>query len=176
MRYKRMTGEKVYLTALISEDAETVTRWLNDPEVTQYLSEHREIKSLELVKEDMEEHIKTGAAFAVFDRDSDTMIGTCVLDGDGIMILMGEKEYWSKGCDTEAISFLLDFGFNLRNCGNISVSAYSHDTRSLALFEEIGFTKTVVQRERLIRGRDKYDLIFFDMLASEYFKREKTDA
>ena len=176
IRHKWKTGERVYLTALIPDDAEAITGWLNDSEITQYLSSHREIKSLELVREDVEKYIEGGGAFAIFDKTNDTMIGYCVLDGDNIKILIGEEEYRSKGCDAEAINFLLDFGFNMKNCSNICVSAYSHDARALACFEELGFAKRIVQRERLIRGKDKYDLIFFDMLAREYFEREKANA
>jgi len=171
-----MTGDLVYLTALIPEDAQAITGWLNDPEITQYLAEHREIKSLELVKEDVNKRIETGAAFAIFDVKTDTLIGYCVLDDDHLDILIGEKAYRAGGYGVEAMGLLMDFGYTYKNCGNILVSAYSHDARSIACFEAAGFKKTLVKRERLLRGREKYDLIYFDMLASEYFGRGKRNA
>ena len=176
MRYKRMDGEKVYLTALVQDDAETITRWFNNPDITQYLAIHREIKSLEMVKDLVDEYIKTGAAFAIFCKETDTHIGFIVLDDDNIEILIGEIEYRSKGHDTEAINFLLDYGFKLKNCNVIYIRAYSHNTMAVELYEKIGFKKAVVMRERLIRGRYKYDEIYFDMLASEYFRREQDNA
>ena len=176
MRYKRMVGEKVYLTALIPDDAETITRWFNNPDVTQYLAIHNEIKSLETVKEDVERHIKTGAAFSIFCKETDIHIGFIVLDDENLEIFIGEIEYRSKGHDREAISFLLDYGFNLKNCNIIYIRGYSHDSASIVLYEEMGFKKALVMRERLIRGRDKYDEIYFDMLASEYFRKEQDNA
>jgi RimJ/RimL family protein N-acetyltransferase len=173
-----MSGGQIYLAALAPGDAGTITRWLNDPEITQYLDDHREIKSLERVREDVEKYIKTGAAFAIFDKETDIMTGYCVLNGDWIDILVGEKEYLSKNHGdhgAEALSLMLDFGFNLRNCACITVSAYSHNAEMLACFGKAGFKKTAVKRERLLRGREKYDEIYFDMLASEYFERSKTD-
>ena len=174
MRYKRMIGEKIYLTALILEDANVITEWFNTPEITQYLGIHREIKSLEIVKEDIEKYIKTGAAFAIFCKEMDALVGVIVLSEYGfIEIIISKVEYRLKGFDMEAVELLLDYGFNLKNCRVIRVSAYSHDTATLALYEKLGFKQSVVKRERLIFGRDKFDEIYFDMLASEYFKRRQ---
>ena len=60
----------------------------------------------------------------------------------------------------------------------VTVSAFSHDTRALEAYEKAGFKKTCVYRQRLIRGRDKYDEIHMDMLAAEYWaaQREKESA
>jgi len=176
MRYKRMIGEKVYLTGLIQDDAKNITKWMNDPEITEFLDAHREVNSLNSVNEQVAEFIKTGTAFAIFDIKTEALIGYCVLDCGNINLLIGEKAYWHKGYDTEAVGFVLDFGFNLKNCNDISACAYSHDTRMLGFFEELGFTKTTVKRERLLRGRQKYDQIFFSMLAREYFERERQNA
>ena len=176
MRYKRLTGEKIYLSALIPDDAENITGWFNNQEITQYLSIHRQVKSLEIVKEDVTEYIKTGAAFAIFCKETDKIIGFIVLDDDSIEVLIGEMEYRSKGYDEEAIEFLLDYGFNLKNCGIIYITAYSHDKEALTLYEKMGFNKALVMREVLIHGRNKYDKIYFDMLASEYLRRGQSNA
>jgi|GEM_PF-5293690 len=176
MRHIKMTGETIYLTPLILDDAEVITGWYNNPEVTQYLSAHREVRSLETVKEEVEKRIKTGAAFAIFCKETDRLIGFIVLDGDYIEVLVGETEYRTDDFYMEAVNFLLDYGFNIKNCNILSVSAYSHDEAALALYEKLGLRKAVVKRERLLRGRNKYDEVYFDMLASEYFQRGKNDA
>jgi len=38
IRYKRYAGEKVYLTALAADDAETITKWYNDFDVMSHSS------------------------------------------------------------------------------------------------------------------------------------------
>jgi len=134
--------------------------------------EHREIKSLLTVRDEVAEMIKSDEAFAIFDKETDALIGYCQC-GDSLKFLLGEKDYWRKGYDIEALDFLLDFGFNIKNRNVIMVNAYSHDERALACYEQVGFKKTAIYRERLLRGKDKYDLIFLDMLATEYFQREK---
>jgi len=168
-RYKCYTGEKVYLTALALCDAEAITKWHNDPEVAQYGIDFREMKSLLTVRDEVNEMIKSGEAFAIFDKFTDKLIGY----SEGCEVLMGEKDYWYKGHDLEALEFLKDFCFNIRNENIVTVSAFSHDIRALNAYAKAGFKKTCVYRQRLIRGRDKYDEIHMDMLATEYWATQK---
>jgi len=169
-RFARYTGEKVYLAALELNDAEIITKWYNDPDVTWYMDAHREVNSLQAIREMVDKMTKSNEAFAILDKSNDTLIGYCQCSGF-FDFLLGEKDYWHKGYDIEALGFLLDFGFNIRNHNIITVCAYSHDVRALECYKEAGFQKTNVYRERMLRGRHKYDLIFMDMLASEYFRR-----
>lgn len=168
-RYKRYIGEKVYLTALAMCDAEAVAKWHNNPEVAQYRIDFREMKSLLTVRDEVAEMIKSGEAFAVFDKATDKIIGY----SEGCSILMGEKDYWHNGYDVEALEFLKDFCFNIRNENIVTVSVFSHDARALETYAKAGFKRTCVYRQRLIRGRDKYDEIHMDMLATEYWVTQK---
>jgi len=164
-RYKLYAGEKIYLTALAMCDTEAITKWYNDKEVAQYRADFREMKSLLTVQDESKEMINSGEAFAIFDKATDKIIGYSW----GCSILIGEKDYWHKNYDIEALEFLKDFCFNIRNENIVTVSAFSHDTRALEVYEKAGFKKTCVYRQRLIRGRDKYDEIHMDMLATEYW-------
>jgi len=168
MRQHRYTGEKLYLTALAKDDAPAITKWLNDPDVTIFMDEHREMKTLEKVQTQVEEWIKTGEAFAIFDKATDMIIG---YSHSLPYILIGEPDYWYKGYDEESLAFLLDFGFNIRNHNILTVSAYSHNIRALQCYANVGFTKAVTYRQRMLRGRDKFDLIYMDFLASDYFAK-----
>jgi len=169
VRHKRYVGEKVYLTALTMRDAEAIAKWHNDPEVAQYFIDFREMKSLLTVQDEVNEMIKSDEAFAIFDIVTDTIIGCSW----GATILIGEKDYWHKGHDLEALEFIKDFCFNIRNWNIATVSAFSHDKRALAVYAEAGFKKTCVYRQRLIHGLNKYDEIHMDLLASEYWAAQK---
>ncbi len=176
MRYWKYTGEKIYLTAMIPEDAEIIVEWYNNPEITQYRGIHREVKTLQKVQKDVEEFIKTGGAFAVFSREAEKIIGFAVLDNDYLNILIGELDYSNDEIFAEVFGFLLEFAFVIKNLSLVLVSAYSHNTSALALYEENGFKKILVKRERLIFGRDKYDEIYFEITSEDYFKRGNPDA
>jgi len=168
-RYRRYNGKKVYLTALAMCDAKAIAKWHNDPEVAQYCIDFREMKSLLTVQDEVAEMIKSGEAFAIFDKTTDRIIGCSW----GCSILMGEKDYWHKGYDVEALEFLKEFCFNIRNWNIATVSAFSHDIRALEAYAEAGFKKTCVYRQRLIRGRNKYDEIHMDLLSTEYWATQK---
>ncbi|MCL2407281.1 MAG: GNAT family N-acetyltransferase [Defluviitaleaceae bacterium] len=170
-RYKRYVGEKVYLTALELRDAEEITKWHNDPDVAVFLRDFREMKSLLTIQDEVTEMIKSGEAFAIFDAATDKLIG----NSRGCSIMLGDKNYWHKGYDLEALEFLKHFCFNVRNENVVDVSVFSHDTRALACYEAAGFKRCVVYRQRLIRGRERYDEIHLDMLASEYFAMQNKE-
>ena len=171
-RYKRYSGEKVYLTALAVSDAKSIAKWHNDPEVAQYRIDFREMKSLLTVQDEVKEMIKSDEAFAIFDKATDKIIGY----SEGCDIFIGEKDYWHKDYDVEALEFLKDFCFNIRNDNIITVSAFSNDIRALEIYAKAGFKKTCVYRQRLIRGLNKYDEIHMDMLASEYWATQNERA
>jgi len=168
-RHKRYTGNKIYLTALAICDTAAITKWHNDPDVAKYRADFCEMKSLLTVQDEVTEMTKSGEAFAVFDIATDKIIGY----SDGCSIFMGEKDFLCKGYDVEALEFLKDFCFNVRNHNIVTVSAFSHDTCALEAYAQAGFKKTCVYRQRLIRGREKYDEIHMDMLATEYWAMQK---
>ena len=56
--FKKIEGEKVYLSPMNIEDAEVFAKWLNDPKITKYLSVHNSLVSLSGEKAYIEEFSK----------------------------------------------------------------------------------------------------------------------
>ena len=57
MRYfKKLVGDRIYLSPRNSEDVEIFTEWLNDFETTDYIGRSSAIVSLEGEKKYLEEH------------------------------------------------------------------------------------------------------------------------
>ena len=171
-----LTGDKVYLSPASADYANAFMKWANDGEVTQYAKDHRAVTSLPMVQENLEKMSKNELLFLIFDKATDALIGQCGFSYEdmkdrcaGIELMIGEKDYWSKGYDNDALRLLLDHGFNVKKHNHIEAEAYSHNERALACYRQAGFKTEVVQREMLIRGDEKYDLIHMDILASEYF-------
>jgi RimJ/RimL family protein N-acetyltransferase len=83
-------------------------------------------------------------------------------------IVIGEKEYWSKGFGTEATKLILDYGFNILNLHNIMLGVFDFNKRAIASYKKIGFKEIGKRRgDRLIAGK-RYDTIFMDILAEEF--------
>ena len=119
MRYfKKLVGDRIYLSPRNSEDVEIFTEWLNDFETTDYIGRSSAIVSLEGEKKYLEEHSFVEAGFVIVTLEEDKMIGTVSLEKiDHINrtatlgIFIGDKYFRSKGYGTEAIKLLLEYGF-----------------------------------------------------------------
>ena len=175
--YKRMIGERIYLSPISMENIEDFMRWINDPEIAHTTSFHSRVISLIQETEFVEMLAKEGNIFSIVTHKDDTVIGNCSFFGIDetnrsaeIGIMIGEKEYQNKGYGTEATNLLLKFGFENRNYHSIHLHVFSFNERGIACYEKVGFKPQGVRREAVIRGQHKYDMIYMDILADEYFQ------
>ena len=176
--YKRMVGERVYLSPISMENIDDFMRWINDPEIAHTTTFHSRVISLIQETEELKSLVKEGNIFSIVTQEDDTVIGNCSFFGIDqinraaeIGIMIGEKEYQNKGYGTEAMNLLLKFGFENRNYNNIYLHVMSFNERGIACYEKVGFKPQGVRREAIIRGQKKYDMIYMDILADEYFQR-----
>jgi RimJ/RimL family protein N-acetyltransferase len=173
--YKKLIGEKVYLSPVSMDDVDIFMKWVNDGEVVKYIAIENRIFSLLLEKEAVEKMAKGGNTFTIVDLDTDKVIGNCSFFGENTLnrtaeigIMIGEKDYWGKGYGADALRCMLEFGFNVRNYHNVCLYAVSFNERAIACYEKVGFKRQGVCRESVIRGSKKYDLIYLDILATEW--------
>ena len=176
--YKRVIGERIYLSPISMENIDIFMRWINDPEIAETTGFYSRVISLIQETEMLESLAKEGNIFSIVTYKDDTVIGNCSFFGTDevnrtaeIGIMIGEKEYQNKGYGTEAINLLLKFGFENRNYNNIYLHVMSFNERAIACYEKVGFKPQGVRREAVIRGQEKYDMIYMDILADEYFQR-----
>lgn len=176
MRYfKKLVGERIYLSPRNIEDVEKFTEWLNDFEVTDYLGRSNQIMTLQGERKFLEENYNAEATFSIVTLDDDKMIGTVGLERiehthrtATLGVFIGDKDYLSKGYGTEAIRLLLDYGFNYLNLHNIKLQLLSFNERALKCYRKCGFKETGRIREsRFINGK-YYDVIVMDILANEF--------
>jgi len=176
--YKRVVGERVYLSPISHDDIDTFMNWVNDPELANFTSFHSQNISLPKEREAVDSLSKGGNTFSIVTIDGDKVIGNCSffkIDAINrtaeIGIIIGEKDYWGKGYGSDALKLLLKFGFENRNYNNIYLRVFSFNERAIKSYEKVGFKQQGVHREAIIRGDKKYDLVFMDILASEYFSK-----
>jgi RimJ/RimL family protein N-acetyltransferase len=175
MYFKKMLGQKCYLTPIDENDAEKFTEWLNDLEVTRNLMMYHRIINVQNEK-GLLEKIAKDHNYSIIDIKTDELIGNCgymALDhlnqtGE-IGIFIGNKKYWNKGYGTEALQLLLDYGFKALNLHNIGLRVFSFNERAKKSYEKIGFKITGKIREAILRDRKRHDLIFMDILAKEFY-------
>jgi RimJ/RimL family protein N-acetyltransferase len=175
--YKKLAGEKCYLSPCAAEDAEKWAAWDNDLEVTLPLGDEAyTVYSLEKEQESLASVLKSQSViFSILDLWNDTVIGRCMLfdihpvDRCAMLgIVIGEKGYWNKGYGQEATRLLLDFGFNLLNLNSIMLGTFAFNQRAIAAYRKVGFKEIGHRREGRIIGGKKYDVVLMDMLAEEF--------
>ena len=173
--FKKLVGERIYLSPINAEDIEKFTQWLNDFGVTDYLGISGTLTTLQSEKKYLEESDNTVAGFAIVTLDKDEMIGTVSLNrinnthrGATLGIFIGNKEYWNNAYGTEAIRLILDYGFNYMNLHSVRLSLLSFNERALKCYKKCGFKEAGRLREnRYINGK-YHDTIYMDILAEEF--------
>ena len=81
MRYfKKLVGERIYLSPRNHEDVEKFTEWLNDFRVTDYTGRSGELATLYGEKQYLEKNNSPEATFVIVTKDDDKMIGSVSLE------------------------------------------------------------------------------------------------
>ena len=173
--FKKLVGERIYLSPKNVEDVEIFTEWMNDFYVTDYTGRSYQTMTLQEEKQYLENSEKSKNTFAIIDLETDKIIGTIGLHSidhinrtSTLGIFIGDKNYWNKGYGTEAIQLILDFGFNYLNLNNIDLALMEFNERALKCYQKCGFKEIGRRRKcKFINGK-YYDSISMDILAEEF--------
>lgn len=172
--FKKLVGERIYLSPRNNQDIEKFVEWLNDFETTDYLDRSSDLITIEGEKKYLEE-VADGYFFVIVDLENDKMIGTislervCNANRSAVLgIFIGDKDYRSKGYGTEAIRLLLDFGFNYLNLHSVNLNVMSFNDRAIACYKKCGFREAGRRRECVYVNGKYYDKISMDILKDEF--------
>ena len=174
--YKKLIGDRIYLSPMSIEDAEKYVEWMCDFKVTDGIGKSSDLVTVEGERDWIESVLKSGElTFSIIDIKTDQLIGNC-----GIMninqkdrvaelgIFIGEETNRSKGYGAEALKLLLDYGFNYMNFNNIMLKVRSFNERAIACYKKIGFKEYGRRRECCFLNGKYYDNIYMDILAKEF--------
>jgi RimJ/RimL family protein N-acetyltransferase len=143
-----LRGKRLYLRPPCAKDIPSFLRWMNDQEVTQYLSaflpvmEADEAEWIERIRKNKEKEV----VLVIVDIETGKPIGSMGIHGiswkdrratTGAVI--GEKSYWGKGYGTEAKMLLLNYAFNTLNLRKICSRVFGFNGRSRAYSEKCGY-------------------------------------
>lgn len=171
-------GERVRLTALRSDDTQTLARWYEDGEFARLFDSNPAYPKSETALArwlDNVERDKDAFAFAIRLLYSDDLIGYVDLDGvqwanraGWLAIGIGSSAHRGKGYGTEAMRLMLRFAFHELNLHRVQLTVFSYNEAAMRLYERLGFQREGVYREFLLRGGQRYDMILYGLLAHEW--------
>ncbi|MGL4913964.1 MAG: GNAT family N-acetyltransferase [Romboutsia sp.] len=175
MYLKKLIGNKVYLSPIDRNDYVKYTQWVNDMDVAIGMTFANMLIDEEAEKNSLDRLSKAPFNFAIILKETNQVIGNVgfpKLDyinklGE-VGIFIGDKESWGNGYGNEALSLLLDFGFNLLNLNNIYLKVYSFNRQAIKCYSKVGFKEVGRLREAKIIGCNKYDEVCMDILANEF--------
>lgn len=173
--FKKLIGDRIYLSPRNSEDVEQYTKWLNDFKVTDYIGRTAALVSIAAEKEYLEENQNGKFNFSIVTNDTEDMIGNISLENINYInreatlgIFIGDDNYLSKGYGSEAINLILDYGFNYLNLHSINLNLMEFNERAYNCYIKCGFKEYGRKREcRYINGK-YYDIIEMDILKSDF--------
>ena len=181
--FKKLVGERIYLSPRNAEDVEQFTEWMNDFEVTDYIGRTSQMISLSGEKEFLEKNANPESTFVIVDLKDDVMVGTVSLEKINrvdskatLGIFIGRSEYRSKGYGAEAINLILDFGFNYMNLNSINLTVLDCNERAKACYKKCGFKETGRERQGKFVNGKYYDAIMMDILREEFKGRDESGA
>ena len=174
-----IVGEKVALGPFDRKLIPLIVQWSNDFEVS-FLSGDplmpltKEVIETEYDK-DNKERQRESVDFIIYDYGVLRPIGMIGLrhiyarnQSAELGILIGEKEYWSRGFGTEATRLILDYGFSVLGCHNIMLTTYGYNERAIQAYTNAGFRLVGRRREAHRWGNKRYDEVIMDCLATEF--------
>jgi RimJ/RimL family protein N-acetyltransferase len=143
-------GRRIYLREVCIADADgNYSRWMNDPDVIQYLESRFTPVTLPMLQSyiTQEQQNLSVVFMAIVVKENDTHIGNIKIHRIDyyhrfaeISLIIGEKAYWGNGYGTEAIQLAVDFAFSKLNLHKLSANIYSSNAGSVKAFKKAGFS------------------------------------
>lgn len=173
--FRKLIGEKCYLSPISLDDLEKYTEWVNDLEIGQFVLFASQVFDMDKERETLINLMKKDLIFAIVEKDTNKAIGNCGLHMiDEVHrratfgIFIGEKTYWNQNIGTEATALILDYGFNIMNLNNITLDVVAFNKRAIRSYEKVGFKYVGKRREYVFMAGQYHDVLIYDILASEF--------
>lgn len=85
------------------------------------------------------------------------------------------RAYWRQGIMREALSAVLDFGFDAQQMGlhRIAADASIHNNASIALMKSLGFVQEGILRDEYYEDDSYHDLVLLSILEDEWHAQKQ---
>lgn len=181
-----LIGERIKLREYRKEDLEPIRKWVNDPEIVDFLSDvflyPHTLHNTERFLNSMIEGNGEMRGFIIADRETEEYIGQIDLfrfdwknRSAEMGIVIGKKERLGKGIGEEAILLLQQFVFERLNLNRLELQVYDYNQRAYRCYLKCGFKEEGRLREKRYMKGKYVDVILMSILKSEYEKRHQKE-
>ena len=191
MKNAFLVADRIYLSELALEDiTEEMMFWYNNPEVCTGNGQHifPKPKQDPNIKQGLVDYInavtinslsksKTGYTFTIKDKSNDKHVGNITLQSidwisrnGEITIMIGEKDYWSKGIGEEAWKLIMDWGFYTLNLNRLQCGTFSNNIGMQKLAVKCGMKEEGVRPQAAYKNGKYLDVLLYGILKKDYKK------
>lgn len=174
----RLSTERLLLRPLESADAQALFAVFSDTKVMRYWSGVA-WDSIDKADETIARYSKALAeneslGLGIVDSQTDELIGTCSLFHLDEQSRRAEIGYgiasasWGKGYMHEALTALINYGFDALNLHRMEADTDPRNTASRRCLERLGFVNEGLLRERWIVNNEICDTSFYGLLRSDW--------
>jgi len=171
-----LRGEQIDLVVKNIEHINIYHKWVNEPIVRNYIGVEIPL-TLEIMKKEWFSDVRDekNIWLEIWHKEDQIPIGLVgffqihnISRRAEVGITIGEPEYWGKGIGTEAVSLMLDYGFNTLNYRKIVAGVNAPNTRSLGMCKKLGFIEEGHQKDM-----DFIDGKWIDIILLGIFKKDR---
>ena len=169
--FRKLEGEHVYLSPMHVDDAEIFVKWLNNPEINQYLNIRNSLITLLGEKEFLEKYTKEEFNLSIIRCDNDEIIGNIALkDIDykngfaELGIFIGDVENLGKGYGSEAIKLLTNYAFKELRLHTVYLTCFEGNERAAKAYTKCGFVECGRRHEALFFDGKYHDLVYMELI------------
>lgn len=177
MQQPFLIGESIYLRTINESDLnENYQQWFNDAEVCQFNSHHRFPNYRQNMQSYFDEVIKSGnnLILAIIDKGTEVHIGNISLQNIDSLnqsaefaIIIGNKEFWSRGVGKEAAQLVIEHGFKQLNLHRVYCGTSIENIGMQKLAEALGFVKEGTARDAMFKNGKFQDIISYGLIRHE---------
>jgi RimJ/RimL family protein N-acetyltransferase len=173
-----LRGARVRLTAMTEADAATLATWQGDATFLRLLDA---VPAAPRSEAQLAEWIRgssassSGYLLGVRPLEADDLLGYIELDGilwnqgtSWFSIAIGDPALRGQGYGGEALALALRLAFDELNLRRLQLTVFSYNTRAIALYERLGFTREGAFREALLRDGATHDMLLYGLLRREW--------
>jgi RimJ/RimL family protein N-acetyltransferase/nitroreductase len=177
--FKRVEGNRVYLSPIRVDDAELYLKWMNDPAVAVNFGFAHRLFSLAQEEAELVE-LSGRWTFAIVEKGSDRLLGNVFfMDMDHVYriaevgVFIGEAADRGKGYGGEALSLLLSYGFDFLDLHNILLHVHEDNQAAIKCYKKLGFRDCGRRTEAVYKNGKRVDMLSMELLKTWFAEREK---
>lgn len=174
----RLYGKRIMLREYRRDDFSAMRRWVNDPEVTNLLSDVFLYAHSEPATTAFLEGAMAGGSdhkgFVIADLQTESYIGQIDLfrldwknRSAELGLVIGVKELFGQGYGTEAIRLMQSFVFYRMNLRRLYLQVHDYNTRAYQCYLKCGFREEGRLREAHYYNGRYHDIILMSVLRND---------